>query len=133
MCESQAEAPKGLGRRPLEPLVQDKRFDGTGGGPEGKQEAAKAAFCFPGEPPHERAVYEQRETEVSLRNLLSFDVEVLCETTHMKLTLLGTGTPTPSLKRMCSGYVVETGHVKLKGTAAQLLADPAIRAAYLGL
>lgn len=27
----------------------------------------------------------------------------------MKITLLGTGTPTPSLKRMCSGYVVETG------------------------
>ena len=25
------------------------------------------------------------------------------------ITLLGTGTPTPSLKRMCSGYVVETG------------------------
>lgn len=27
----------------------------------------------------------------------------------MKITLLGTGTPTPSLKRMCSGYAVETG------------------------
>lgn len=27
----------------------------------------------------------------------------------MRITLLGTGTPTPSLKRMCSGYVVETG------------------------
>ena len=27
----------------------------------------------------------------------------------MKLHLLGTGTPTPSLKRMCSGYVVEIG------------------------
>ncbi len=27
----------------------------------------------------------------------------------MRLRLLGTGTPTPSLKRMCSGYVVETG------------------------
>ncbi len=27
----------------------------------------------------------------------------------MKITLLGTGTPTPSLKRMCSGYVVEVG------------------------
>lgn len=27
----------------------------------------------------------------------------------MKLTLLGTGTPTPSLKRMCSGYVLEVG------------------------
>jgi ribonuclease BN (tRNA processing enzyme) len=28
----------------------------------------------------------------------------------MKLWLLGTGTPTPSLKRMCSGYVVEHGN-----------------------
>jgi ribonuclease BN (tRNA processing enzyme) len=27
----------------------------------------------------------------------------------MRLWLLGTGTPTPSLRRMCSGYVVETG------------------------
>ncbi len=27
----------------------------------------------------------------------------------MRITLLGTGTPTPSLKRMCSGYLVETG------------------------
>jgi ribonuclease Z len=27
----------------------------------------------------------------------------------MRIHLLGTGTPTPSLKRMCSGYVVETG------------------------
>jgi ribonuclease Z len=27
----------------------------------------------------------------------------------MRLTLLGTGTPTPSMKRMCSGYVVEVG------------------------
>src|SRR5438876_5645195 len=27
----------------------------------------------------------------------------------MKLWLLGTGTPTPSLRRMCSGYVVEHG------------------------
>jgi len=31
------------------------------------------------------------------------------------------------------GYVVETGHVKLKGQSKELLADPAIRAAYLGL
>jgi branched-chain amino acid transport system ATP-binding protein len=31
------------------------------------------------------------------------------------------------------GYVVETGRVKLKGSAKELLADPAIRAAYLGL
>jgi ribonuclease Z len=27
----------------------------------------------------------------------------------MRITLLGTGTPTPSLTRMCSGYVVEIG------------------------
>ncbi len=27
----------------------------------------------------------------------------------MKIHLLGTGTPTPSLKRMCSGYLIETG------------------------
>ena len=27
----------------------------------------------------------------------------------MKITLLGTGTPTPSLKRMSSGYMVEVG------------------------
>ena len=27
----------------------------------------------------------------------------------MRVRLLGTGTPTPSLRRMCSGYVVETG------------------------
>ncbi|OGA48360.1 MAG: MBL fold metallo-hydrolase [Betaproteobacteria bacterium RIFCSPLOWO2_12_FULL_62_13] len=27
----------------------------------------------------------------------------------MRIRLLGTGTPTPSLKRMCSGYVVESG------------------------
>jgi ribonuclease BN (tRNA processing enzyme) len=28
----------------------------------------------------------------------------------MRIRLLGTGTPTPSLKRMCSGYVVEIGN-----------------------
>ena len=28
----------------------------------------------------------------------------------MRIRLLGTGTPTPSLRRMCSGYVVETGN-----------------------
>ena len=27
----------------------------------------------------------------------------------MRIRLLGTGTPTPSLKRMCSGYVIEIG------------------------
>lgn len=27
----------------------------------------------------------------------------------MRLHLLGTGTPTPSLRRMCSGYVSDTG------------------------
>jgi len=31
------------------------------------------------------------------------------------------------------GYVIETGTVKLSGTSADLLADPAIRSAYLGL
>ena len=31
------------------------------------------------------------------------------------------------------GYVIETGHVKLQGSAKDLLADPAIRQAYLGL
>jgi len=31
------------------------------------------------------------------------------------------------------GYVIETGRVKLSGSSSQLLSDPAIRAAYLGL
>jgi ribonuclease BN (tRNA processing enzyme) len=31
----------------------------------------------------------------------------------MKITLLGTGTPTPSLKRMCSSYLVEIGQDKI--------------------
>jgi len=31
------------------------------------------------------------------------------------------------------GYVIETGTVKLSGTSSDLLADPAIRSAYLGL
>jgi branched-chain amino acid transport system ATP-binding protein len=31
------------------------------------------------------------------------------------------------------GYVVETGKVSLSGTSAQLLSDPAVRAAYLGV
>jgi branched-chain amino acid transport system ATP-binding protein len=31
------------------------------------------------------------------------------------------------------GYVVETGSISMKGAAADLLADPAIRSAYLGV
>jgi ribonuclease BN (tRNA processing enzyme) len=31
----------------------------------------------------------------------------------MRIRLLGTGTPTPSLKRMSAGYLVETGHRKI--------------------
>jgi branched-chain amino acid transport system ATP-binding protein len=31
------------------------------------------------------------------------------------------------------GYVIETGTVKLSGPSSDLLADPAIRSAYLGL
>ena len=31
----------------------------------------------------------------------------------MRVRLLGTGTPTPSLKRMSSGYLIETGHRKI--------------------
>jgi branched-chain amino acid transport system ATP-binding protein len=38
-----------------------------------------------------------------------------------------------ALEVAARGYVVETGRVKLKGSAKDLLADPAIRAAYLGL
>jgi branched-chain amino acid transport system ATP-binding protein len=31
------------------------------------------------------------------------------------------------------GYVVETGSISMEGAAADLLADPAIRSAYLGV
>jgi len=31
------------------------------------------------------------------------------------------------------GYVIETGQVKLQGSSGELLGDPAIRQAYLGL
>jgi branched-chain amino acid transport system ATP-binding protein len=31
------------------------------------------------------------------------------------------------------GYVIETGTVKLSGSSSDLLSDPAIRSAYLGL
>jgi branched-chain amino acid transport system ATP-binding protein len=31
------------------------------------------------------------------------------------------------------GYVIETGEVKLQGTAEELRSDPKIRSAYLGL
>src|SRR3546814_10781196 len=33
----------------------------------------------------------------------------LCERKGMRIRLLGTGTPTPSLERMSSGYMVEIG------------------------
>jgi hypothetical protein len=29
---------------------------------------------------------------------------------NVRIRLLGTGTPTPSLRRMCSGYLVEIGN-----------------------
>src|SRR5678816_4249716 len=35
------------------------------------------------------------------------------DSNSMRITLLGTGTPTPSLKRMSSGYLVETGQRKV--------------------
>ena len=38
----------------------------------------------------------------------------------MRIRLLGTGTPTPSLRRMCSGYLVEIG-----------VPDPATRASII--
>jgi branched-chain amino acid transport system ATP-binding protein len=38
-----------------------------------------------------------------------------------------------ALEVAARGYVVEIGRVKLKGSAKELLSDPAIRAAYLGL
>jgi branched-chain amino acid transport system ATP-binding protein len=31
------------------------------------------------------------------------------------------------------GYVVETGTISLQGSSAELLANPAVRAAYLGI
>jgi branched-chain amino acid transport system ATP-binding protein len=38
-----------------------------------------------------------------------------------------------ALERATRGYVLETGHVALEGTAATLLADPRVRRAYLGV
>jgi ABC-type branched-subunit amino acid transport system ATPase component len=38
-----------------------------------------------------------------------------------------------ALERASRGYVLETGHVALEGTAATLLADPRVRRAYLGV
>jgi branched-chain amino acid transport system ATP-binding protein len=38
-----------------------------------------------------------------------------------------------ALERATRGYVLETGHVVLEGAARQLLADPRIRTAYLGV
>jgi branched-chain amino acid transport system ATP-binding protein len=40
---------------------------------------------------------------------------------------------TKALQVADRGYVVETGTISLTGTSAQLLADPAVRAAYLGI
>jgi len=38
-----------------------------------------------------------------------------------------------ALERASRGYVLETGHIALEGTAATLLADPRVRRAYLGV
>ena len=38
-----------------------------------------------------------------------------------------------ALERATRGYVLETGHVALEGTAEALLADPRVRQAYLGV
>jgi branched-chain amino acid transport system ATP-binding protein len=38
-----------------------------------------------------------------------------------------------ALERATHGYVLETGHVLLSGKASELLADPRVRTAYLGV
>lgn len=38
-----------------------------------------------------------------------------------------------ALKIADRGYVMETGHITMSGTAAELIADPRIREAYLGI
>ncbi len=49
-----------------------------------------------------RVVCTPRETVAGSRGATARGAE-------MRVRLLGTGTPTPSMRRMCSGYVVETG------------------------
>ena len=51
----------------------------------------------------------------------------------MRIRLLGTGTPTPSLRRMSSGYVIETGRIVMNGPGRELLNDQRVRSAYLGV
>ena len=53
----------------------------------------------------------------------------------MKLTLLGTGTPTPSLKRASSGYLQPEVVSKLSGEITRIVQQPdtALRISGLGL